>query len=186
MPYTRDFEKAKQLLAEADYPDGFETDLMCFNYSPWIDMAMKIKSDLAEIGIIINIVQKAPPRFFESLYARDFQILLLEWGFDYPDPDSIAKPFAHSDSLGENATVQALTWWCNYVNLETSQLVEQAASELDPVKRAEMYKQITDIILDDGPFAILYTQVYQYGVRSEVAEFVRTRSMEWFPFPHLK
>ena len=42
---------------------------------------------------------------------RDFQFALSEWGTDYLDPDSNAKGIAHSDRLGEDASIQALGWW---------------------------------------------------------------------------
>lgn len=188
MLYNRDLERAKHLLAKADYPDGFDVELKCANYSPWLEMAMKIKSDLAEIGITVKIRPITGAQLMEEAWssARDFQTYIWEWGFDYPDPDAIAKPFAHCDSLGEDATIQAMAWWCNYLNLETSRLVEQAARELDSEKRNGLYKQITDIILDDGPLAIFYAQIHLYGVRSAVSDSIKSPSMIWIPFPQLK
>lgn len=117
---------------------------------------------------------------------KEFQLFVWEWGIDYPDPDSFAKAIAHSDSPNDDATIQALAWWCNYVNRHTSKLVEQAASELNPDKRQALYRQIQEIILDNGPLAILYTQTYQHGVRAEVADKIRFPELIWVPFPILK
>ena len=161
MPYSRDLEKARQLLIEGGYPNGFEVELKCLNYSPWIDTAIKIKTDLAEIGINVKVVPMTANQMVEAVITRDSQLLLWEWGVDYPDPDASAKVFAHSDSLGDDASVKLLAWFYKYVNLETSKLVEQAARELDPVKRVKLYKRITEIILDDGPYAILYSKIHQ-------------------------
>jgi peptide/nickel transport system substrate-binding protein len=186
VPYTQDVQKARQLLAQRGYPNGFDVELNCLNYSPWLDIAMKIKSDLAEIGIKVRIVQLTPDKMVEVLFKRETQLWFWEFGVDYADPDAMAKQFAHSDSLGDDATVKQLAWWFKYVNKETSKLVEQAAQELDPQKRAELYKQITEIILHDGPFAFLFTKIHQYGVRVEIADFIRNPSVLVSPFPQLK
>lgn len=187
MPYSRDLNKAKQLMAEAGYPDGFDVELKCLNYSPWIDIAVKIKTDLAGIGITTKIVQMSAAHLYqETLVTRDFQLFLWEWGIDYPDPDNNAKVFAHSDSPGDDATVKMLAWFNNYVNLETSKLVNQAAREMDIKKRETIYKKITDIILNDGPFVILCAKINQYGIRTEVLDFVGNPSILWIFFPILK
>lgn len=186
MPYSYDIARAKELLAQGGYPDGFTVELTCLNYSPWIDIARQVKSDLAKVGITVTIVQLNPEKMVEVWFARENQLFLWEWGADYADPDALAKPFAHSDSLGEDATVQQLAWWFKYVNKDTSRLVEQAAQELDPQKRAELYQQISEIILYDGPFAILFTKMHQYAVRTDIMDFVKNPTMVVVPFPQLK
>ncbi len=186
MPYSRDLEKAKQLLADAGYPDGFDVELVCLNFSPWIDVAMKIKSDLAEVGINVTIIQMTADKMIEAVFGRETQLFLWEWLADYFDPDANAKGFAHSNSPGDDATVKLMGWWFRYVNQETSKLVEQAAGELDAEKRATLYKKITDIILDDGPFAFLYAQIKLYGIRSEISNLVGNPSFLVRGFPTLK
>ena len=172
LPYNRDLTKAKQLLADAGYPDGFESELLCFDTSPWLDVAMKLKGDLAEIGINVNVTPLPPPKVINNLLSRDFQMLHINWTLDYVDPSAIAKPFAHGDSAGDDATVKSVAWMSHYVNPELVTLVEQADRELDPEKRAVLYKQITDIILDDGPYAVLFSPLRQYAIRSEISNFI--------------
>ncbi len=186
MPYTYNVQKAKQLLSEGGYADGFDVDLYCLNYSPWIDIANQLKSNLDIIGINVTIIQLPVEQLLDVWLGRETQLLVWEWGVDYADPDARAKPFAHSDSPGDDATFQQAAWWFKYVNKETSKLVEQAAKELDSEKRAELYKKITQIILHDGPFAFLFTKVHQYGVRTEVLDFIKTPSRVILPFPQLK
>ena len=186
MPYSHDPQKAKQLLAEAGYPDGFDVELKCLDFTPWIDMAMKIKSDLAKIGINVKIKPMNADNLYGAVVAKEFQLYIWEWIPDYPDPDSNAKFFAHCDSLGDDATVKQLAWLASYLNLETSALVDQAAQELDSEKRQELYEQITNIILDNGPVAVLYSPIRQYGVRAEIVDFVGTPSVSAVSFPTLK
>ena len=172
MPYHRDLAKAKQLLTDAGYPNGFGVELMCFETSPWIDVATKIANDLAEIGITVKVTSLQPGELFKRRNERNFQMFHLQWSFDYIDPNFVIRPFAHCDSFGDDATVKSIAWFLHYVNLETSDLVEQADRELDIDKRAALYKQITDIILDDGPYAVMFSILRQYAIRTEVADRV--------------
>lgn len=185
--YGYDPERAIELLTEGGFPNGFTVTLKCLDYSPWIELASWIQKDLAEIGITVEILQMDGAKLYqEALGVRDFELLLWEWGIDYPDPDSLAKPFAHSDSLGEDATIQMLAWWCKYVNPETSMLSEQAARELNEKKRAELYQKITDIIRVDGPYVPLYNKIHQYGVRTDVSDSIKKPAISWYYFPSLK
>lgn len=186
LPYSHDIEKAKQLLTEAGYPDGFDVELKCPDYTPWVDIATKIRSDLAELGIKAKVMSMSPKHLYEAIKVRDFQIYMWEWLTDYLDPDSNAKGFAHCDRAGDDATIKLLAWRTNYVNLETSKLVEQAARELDTQKRIEMYKKITDIIRDEGPYVFLYSPIKLYGIRSEVADLVITPPVSYGDFPVLR
>jgi peptide/nickel transport system substrate-binding protein len=182
MPYSQDIEKAKQLMAEAGYADGFEAEFVCPEGSPWVDVATGIKADLAKIGINIKIIPSTGEQLQEIDSARGGQLAMWDWLPDYADPDNNVKAFSHSDSAGDDATVQLLAWMSHYVNPEIATLADQAGFEQDVEKRKELYQKITDAILDDGPFAILYTPAKQYGVRLEVLDYVGVQSiLAWFP-----
>jgi ABC-type transport system substrate-binding protein len=88
--------------------------------------------------------------------------------------------------LGDDATIQLPAWRSHYVNLETSQLVEQAAQELNRERRRELYENIARIIMDDGPFVFIGSPLNQYGVRTEVADFVTPVETSGLSFPLLK
>ena len=187
-PYARDLPKAKELLQAAGYSDGFEVELTCLDYSPWMEIAMLVKANLADIGIRVTIKPMPMPQFMEDVWSpkRKFQLHLILWAFDYPDPDSVAKPFAHCTSLEDDAPMQALAWWSNYLTPETSQWVDQAAVEVDPQKRADLYHQATEKILADGPYAIFAQPLHQYAVRKDVLEFLEPMTISWQPFPRVK
>ena len=71
--YT-DIEAAKKLLADAGYPDGFDIDLKVCDLDMegilLTDLAQKIKDDLAQIGINVNIVTQAWAAGYEDVYKR--------------------------------------------------------------------------------------------------------------------
>lgn len=168
MPYEKNVDKAKQLLAEAGYPEGFEIELATPPTTPEVDIATKIQADLAEVGIKAKVVQMVASQMYEKYRAQGLQLVVAQWGVDYADPDANAKPFAHSNSVGPDAKIKQLAWRNKYVNLETSGLVDKAAQELDPKKREEYYKTLTDIILREGPFAIFAQPLLQIAYRENV------------------
>lgn len=188
MPYRYDINKAKALLTEAGYSDGFELELKCYDFSPWIDIATQIKANLSDIGINVTINPRNSEQLIEETWSseRDYQMVLIYWMADYADPDGNAKGFAHSDSTDDDATFQLAAWWCNYMNVETSALVEQAALEADLEVRSQLYQKMAKTIVKEGPFAFLYSPVRQYGVRSEVIEFIGQATVIAPDFPPIQ
>ena len=186
MPYSLNIEKSRQLMEAAGYPEGFDVELLCAKYTPLLDIAAKIQSDLAQIGIRVSIQSLVGAQVIQRIHARQFQMVLGSWGSDYVDPDANAKPFAHSDSLDDDATIKQTAWEHRYVNVETSRLVEEGAQELDPVKRAAIYEKISEIILHDGPYAILYSSIAQYGVRASIRNFIASPTFFLFDFSKLQ
>ena len=73
----------------------------------------------------------------------------------------------------------------NYVNPETSKLVELAALESNAEKRAALYQKIVAMIQDDGPFAVFAIGMSQYAARTEISSFVHEPDVLWIPFPPL-
>ena len=186
-PYRRDLAKAKALLADAGYPNGFEVELKNRYLPVYAEIAAKIVRDLADIGVKVQVKSLPDAQFFGETWSakRDFQLTMTYWGTDYPDPDCNAKGFAHSDRPGTDATIQALAWWMNYVNPETSKMVEQAALEADAEKRAALYQKVVAMIQDDGPFAVFAIGLSQYAARAEISSFVTEPNVLWIPFPPL-
>lgn len=179
LPYHRDLERAKHLLKDAGSIDGFELELACVDSSPWIDMSTKVKNDLAEIGIRVKLTPMPAPQLVEAMFSHKIQSFLWSWEIDYADPDASIKPFAVYDA-------NLLAWWCNYNNPELAKLAEQATQELDPEKRAALYKQLTDIVLDNGPYALFASPIKQIAVRAEVELLVGPPPPILSSFPTLK
>ena len=167
IPYTLDLEKARGLLAQAGYPDGFEVELLCAPAHPWSAIAVKLQSDLSKVGIRVNLKFLEGLELYSTYQAQAHQMVLAQWQSDYADPNDNAMAFAHSTSVEKDAKVLSLAWRNKYVNPDLAQLVDQAAYELDREKRAALYKTITDEILDDGPFAILGSSLRQVATRFE-------------------
>ena len=184
--YAYDPERAKALLAEAGYPNGFDVELDCFNFSPWVEVAQQLRHNLAQVGIRVTVNQLPPKDLFPKVSQRAFQMTLIGWLFDYQDPDANAKSFAHCDSLGDDATIKLRAWNMRYLLPDISKIVEQAALERDLDKRAAMYQQVAAQITEDGPFAFLFVPIRYYGIRAEVAPYIGKPEFIAYDFPVLK
>ncbi len=168
MPYYRDVNMAKDLLAKAGYATGFDVELVCPNTWPVNDIAVKIAYDLEAVGIRATVTQMVSGEMYQLYRAQNHEMLLGGWGADYPDPDANAKPFAHAESNEDTAKVRQLAWRNMAANPELAAMVDAAALESDQATRVALYMELQERVLDWGPFAILYYPLLQVGVRTWV------------------
>lgn len=167
-PFRKDIEKAKELLAQAGYAEGFEVEMLSSTAPRRVAIATQVQADLAQIGIKVNITQLVSAQFFELYRAQKHHFLVAGWGVDYADPDALAKPFAHCCTTGPEAPVRQLAWRNMYVDCDTTKFVEEAARELDAEKRRAMYEEIQRRVLHNGPYVILYYPLSQVVTRGVV------------------
>ena len=165
--FKRDVEKAKSLLKEAGV-DGFEMDLMTYTGSngivQWSDLAAKLQADLAEIGVKVNVKQQPAAELLKTYRASEATIVVLAWGPDYPDPNTNATPFG-------DANVKSIAKRNNWLDQKAADMVAAAKLEADPAKRVAMYKEITDYIAHNGPYAVMFQPVTLIALRSNVQGF---------------
>lgn len=166
--YEQDLEKAKQLLEEAGYPDGFKTKLLCQPTSPRKEIATQVQQDLAKIGVTAEIKQMVAAQMYETYRAQDHEMIVAGWGVDYADAQSLTMPFAHCRTASEDAKVQQLAWRNMAVNPELTDLVEEANKTMDPEKRIELFKEIQRRSMDWGPFAIMFYPLNQVVIKDNV------------------
>lgn len=102
------------------------------------------------------------------------------------DPDANAKPFAFCDNISDNAPIKAAAWLSSYLDADISSLVQKAALEPDADARKNLYQQITDNVLNNGPYVVLYSPLKQYGVRLEVRDMLGAPSIFFSGFPVLR
>jgi peptide/nickel transport system substrate-binding protein len=170
LPFTHDPTKARSLLEQAGYGNGFTTDLLIgtgttFGGVAAGDLAAKIKNDLAEVGITVNVRQVALDELFKTYRAQQSQMILAYWFVDYPDPDDFAKPFG-------DFTQKSLAWRLQYNNETLTQLVGQAAEMENTPARAALYLKINEMVGEDGPFAILYQPMLSLAVSRHLQHMV--------------
>jgi peptide/nickel transport system substrate-binding protein len=171
-PFKLDVEKAKGLLKEAGYPDGFEVKIDCFNTSPMIEIYQSIQSTLAQAGIKAELVQHDAKDVITLYRARQHQIVGLYWSPDFMDPHSNADSFARNPDNSDNAKSKPLAWRNGWDIPEITAMTDAAVREKDTDKRKQMYIDIQKAVQASGPFVIMFQPTTQVASRTNVKGFV--------------
>jgi cationic peptide transport system substrate-binding protein len=145
-----DLVKAKQLLDEAGYPNGFSIDIWAMPvqrlYNPnALKMAELLQADLAKIGVSANIVSYEWNTFRRKLRAGEHDSVLIGWTADNADPDNFLRPLLSCASAisGSNRTN-----WCDSLY---DQLIADAVLTADVAKRRELYFLAQDYVAEQVP-----------------------------------
>jgi len=140
--YPYDPEKAKQLLAEAGYPDGFDVTLYVMPVSrPYMfdppKIGEAIQSYLAAVGIRVKFYQVDWATYLQETEAGKHQMCLLGWTGDNGDPDNFMNVLygANACSIGRAGN------YGFYTDEKTQELLTAALQTYDVKKRAEYYKE---------------------------------------------
>ncbi len=171
-PYAQNVEKAKQLLAEAGYPQGFAIEILIRNEQERIDIAQALQGALAQGGIQASIRQTTGAEALSIFRARNHQLTLQTWGPDYPDPNTNASVFAaNADNTDEGQLTGNLAWRNAYPATETTPMVAEAVVEKDEAKRRALYEEMQRISQKSSPFAIMFQRSEPAGIRDGVEGF---------------
>lgn len=154
-------EKAKDLLKEAGFEQGFEMDMWAMNiqrpYNPnALTMAKLIQADLKKIGIKVNIVSYEWATFLQRIKQGEHQSVLLGWSADHPDPDNFFTSLLSCASVksGSNSTQ-----WCNKA---FDELLQKSLKTTNIKRRKEYYSQALAIIAQEAPLLPLaHSKRYQ-------------------------
>lgn len=164
--YTYDLKKAKAELAKSSVPDGFTTELLIKAGDPNMGAVSQIvQSELAKIGITLNIKQLDPTSNKKARIASEFSMASATWTMDIPDPDEWMSYALDSSNTGSLAHAMG------YNNPAIIALNKQAQRESDQTKRAEEYSKIQNMQNDDAPILTLYYSPYAYASTDKVHNF---------------
>jgi peptide/nickel transport system substrate-binding protein len=146
--YEHDLDRARELLDEAGYADGFEFDFtLGSGFQDWNDDAVLIQAELEKIGVTMNIRNMARPQFLDALDTGEVQAYISRWTSFVNDPGYHLGLLLTGDGTGN---------YVNYANDEVDALWAQAATEPDPDVRAGLYGQMQETISTEAPWSYLY------------------------------
>jgi peptide/nickel transport system substrate-binding protein len=176
LPY--DLAKAKQLMAEAGYPNGFEVQFDCPNNRYINDQPIceALSAMWARLGMKVNVLAQPRANYFPKAEKLDVSMYLLGWGGAITDAETTFTPVMHS--RGE-AGVGYYNWG-NYKNPKLDQLIEASSKEADPKKREQLIKSALREEQEQVHYIPLHRQVIPWAARSNVNVVHRADNwLEW-------
>lgn len=159
--YPYDPERARELLAEAGYPDGFEINL--WGPTPGrllmgTETTEQVQADLANIGVRATITQNDGAANIEMITLPPEESLQAGKGLMYlggPAARGIQaffNDFFHTDSWAPNAANRNF-----YSNPRVDELIDEAGRTGDPERKQELYDELQAILMEDAPWIYLFT-----------------------------
>lgn len=156
--YEYNPEKAKELLAEAGYADGFEFEMIVQDTAAWVQMAEMVQNAYAAIGVKAN-VQVVDNNTLTALRSEGkYEAYLARFSFSGDDASFTYMRY-YSDE----------PWFCNtvrYNNPEVDDLLDKANASLDEDFRMECYHKIQEIVRAELPYNNLACPLLIHAVRS--------------------
>ncbi|WLI15014.1 ABC transporter substrate-binding protein [Pseudomonas sp. FP603] len=144
--YHMDVPKAKKLLAEAGYPEGFSTTIRTLSEPPFIDIAARLQATLAEGGIKASIVTGTGNQVYGAMRARNFEIIVARGAERYPHPYFSLRTFAYNPNNSDDAGLPNFQGWrASFFNPQLNSLIDQAGVERDGVQRLNLYHQAQEL-----------------------------------------
>ena len=182
--YPYDPERAKALLAEAGYPDGFEVTLYIMPVSraymfdpPKIGEA--IQSYLAAVDIKVEFYQVDWATYLQEAAAGKHQMCLLGITGDTGDTDDFMSIcYAPNSAAIGTAGNRAF-----YNNEEVQNLISKSLQTYDKAERAEYYKKVQEIIHEDAPWVYIAHANQNLVFSTTVHDFVISPTSRMFFYP---
>jgi len=182
--YPYDPVKAKQLLTEAGYPDGFEVTLYVMPVSraymfdpPKIGEA--IQSYLAAVGIKVEFYQVDWGTYLQETQFGKHQMCLLGITGDTGDTNDFMS-FCYAPNSAAIGTASNVAF---YNNEEVQNLISKSLRTYDKAERAEYYKKVQEIIHEDAPWVYLAHALQSMVFRKNVNGFVLSPISYFFFYP---
>jgi len=167
--YTEDFayetniEKAKSLMEEAGYPDGFKDTLVTPLTPVEGPLGILVQAQLKKIGIDLKVEKLEVATYIDRVFNRkDFTIMICG-STAGSDPDILLRRYFHSESPRNIL---------NYKNPEIDRLLDEAATTYDFEKRKELYHRIGKILIEDSSMVMLVQPLRHSAVRDYVKGFI--------------
>ncbi len=159
--YEYNIGKAKKLLAEAGYPNGFEATID--TEGAFKDLAEAVAALLAKAGVKakVQVWEGAvlTPIWRDAEKRKERDMYFTSWGNGSLDPSDIMVPTLRTNGRGNSA---------GYANPQVDKLLDEAEVEVDREKRRQMYLKAQEQVTADAPWIFLWLPQDIYGISKRV------------------
>lgn len=160
-------EKARQLLAEAGYPNGADITLLQVSgwSGKWQDINQIVQAMVKEAGFNATIKQMDESAYYATRKTGDAESYVQSWSADFNDPDNFFYTF-----FSERGTVVRSY---NNNDPEVFKKLDQARMMVDPAARCELYRKLEyRVVQEDAAWVPLFSLDHTYVVQPRVKNFV--------------
>jgi peptide/nickel transport system substrate-binding protein len=160
--------KAKELLAEAGYPDGFTLDAVFRPEAARRSVAELLIGYFAKIGVTLNLLEVEAPLVWSMIAEHKAPVAPMAWYAAYPDPDFIITQYYAGGGLAY------------YSNPEVDELIELSRTETNLTERTKIYRDIQLIVFEDMPYINIAQTPFIYAQRTWVTDYNYNPAIGWY------
>ncbi|MFW6301807.1 MAG: ABC transporter substrate-binding protein [Bacillota bacterium] len=144
--FNYDPDRARELLAEAGYPDGFELELWVSSGTNPVRAGGVVQAMLSQVGIDVELVKNDWSVFFDTVRQGNAPSYYLSWWADYADPYNFLQALYASEGSR-----------INYKNTVADEILEEMGRTTSVETRVELSERLIDMVEEDGdPYVWLY------------------------------
>lgn len=174
--YENNVEKAKELLAEAGYPDGFETELG-YRTGDQIEeeLAVILQTAFARAGVTVQLSKLPASTLVERYTQGEIAMYFFRDMAIVPDAAYVANLWLNSNSLID---------YSNFHSDEVNELINNALSSTDEETRVADMMRVQQITMEEAPWVFLFNPGYQLAMRENVQGYswYTPNGNAWFDF----
>ncbi|MCF6459953.1 glutathione ABC transporter substrate-binding protein [Clostridium sp. Cult3] len=163
--YEYDPDKAKDLLAEAGYADGFKTSIWTNDNPVRVRIAEIVQAQLKEVGVDAKIEEVEWGAYLERTAAGEHDMFILGWVTVTGDADYGLYALFHSSQHGGAGNRTFFT------DPEVDKLLDKGRTSIDEKERLDAYSKAQEIIVEEAPQLFLYFQTQNAGLQSNIDGF---------------
>jgi len=159
-------DRARELLEEAGYGDGFELTLYTTDDPLFRQSSEIVQDNLSQIGIDVEVETRTLGDFLEVTAQGEHDLFVLTWGTITGDADYGLYPLFHSSQFGSpgNRTF--------YANDRVDELLEEGRTVADQSRRKEVYYEAQEIIVEEAPWVFILNPSRLIGVGPDAEGFI--------------
>jgi len=161
--YKTDLDKAKKLLADAGYPNGFTCSLLAPLTAVEGVMAEVLQAQLARIGVTIELDVLEVPAFLDKWRSGNFDLAICGHGFEI-DPSVLLNRWMSTDTRN----------YGHYSNPEFDKLCAEAVVTVDQAKRKELYYKAYHVFVEDSAIIYCMGENRYSAVRNNIKGLIKT------------
>ncbi|MEI3805104.1 ABC transporter substrate-binding protein [Agrobacterium sp. CCNWLW32] len=173
--YKLDVEKAKALLAEAGYPNGFKTTLRVLSEDPFMKAATAIQNTLAQAGIQAELISGSGDQIYGAMRERNFELLLGRGGGgQQPHPDNNLRSIAYNPNNADDAKLTNYqSWRTSFFDEKLNKMIEEALVERDVAKQTKLYEDLQgymdETVMSIQPFSeVIDTAAFRSDIKGMI------------------